>query len=806
MKRRKNYAIVFGVVFLFLVLSMSFTSAVTSPQDSNQNVFQVVSHWFSDLGSKFTGKVIDAPSATGNVIAGAPNLQQCVDCAAPPFGCSYSGGSCTTCGTLVDSATGGPCTGGDIGIMVPEDNPFPSQIGDYKLQSPNNESFCDKSVCLDRMSLEYLNSENSSIIMFIDKISSGEEDYFKFFKSLSLEKNFQGISNLFGIQMEYMGKPKIGQLFWGEKGNQFLIAQYYKRIPIQGGFSSEVVDANANNSVAQWFLGKYPPIPLSNLTSSTCSVDSLTGLTKCNLDQGNSLEAVIQNMTYKISLIAASDQKATFVVNGESFSMSEGTSHVFANLNLYLDSLVIQDFAGGIGQVVFTLSPATKTLPTFDVILNNPTLFPSLGLSTKPEHTIVEFADFQDPYAALASAIPNWTENYSTNYEDLIGLSKKIRQLANEGKIRLVYAPMSFLGQESIDAAQAALCANEQGKFWEMHDLLFSIQPQDKQNVGAYNRARLKLMVKKRSTLDPNKFDSCFDNNETLADVQKAAEISSNFASGSPTFYVDGKQVSSSWSVISGLINGTPATHIRSSCTNLNADALNCTLYVENTPFFEALVVKKITPKDATLLILNKDKVTLGIGESYTFNVTQDNKKIEYKILLKDIFYSSQREDRLNSSSGLTLTGYLTVESGRGSEGSSGRGLNDGFNENINKGVKTIYGTSSVPGLMGEVVAGDSYIQLEISRKLVGTSTNVSSQSDCTSGCYSDGTCYPIGYRVNGTFCSSDKNFTTQLSSNLACQNSFECSSNVCANNQCVSEGLIQKILNWFSRLFGSRA
>ncbi|PJC45698.1 hypothetical protein CO037_00150, partial [Candidatus Pacearchaeota archaeon CG_4_9_14_0_2_um_filter_30_8] len=79
----------------------------------------------------------------------------------------------------------------------------------------------------------------------------------------------------------------------------------------------------------------------------------------------------------------------------------------------------------------------------------------------------------------------------------------------------------------------------------------------------------------------------------------------------------------------------------------------------------------------------------------------------------------------------------------------------------------------------------------------------VSSEADCTSGCYSDGACYPFGYRVNGMYCSSDKTFVTQLGSNLACENSFECGSNLCVNNQCVDQGLFQKILNWFSKLFG---
>jgi len=93
-----------------------------------------------------------------------------------------------------------------------------------------------------------------------------------------------------------------------------------------------------------------------------------------------------------------------------------------------------------------------------------------------------------------------------------------------------------------------------------------------------------------------------------------------------------------------------------------------------------------------------------------------------------------------------------------------------------------------------------SYVEFEvISSK--GNLTNTT--NSCSSGCFSDETCYPIGYRKDGNYCSSDKTFIVQLDSNLACQNSFECSSNLCVNSQCVNEGLFQKILNWFSRLFG---
>ncbi len=71
-------------------------------------------------------------------------------------------------------------------------------------------------------------------------------------------------------------------------------------------------------------------------------------------------------------------------------------------------------------------------------------------------------------------------------------------------------------------------------------------------------------------------------------------------------------------------------------------------------------------------------------------------------------------------------------------------------------------------------------------------------------GCSLEDKCYPLGYRKDGKFCSENKEFSVQLEVGIACENNFECSSNVCASGECIDAGLIRRILNWFKRLFGS--
>jgi len=70
-------------------------------------------------------------------------------------------------------------------------------------------------------------------------------------------------------------------------------------------------------------------------------------------------------------------------------------------------------------------------------------------------------------------------------------------------------------------------------------------------------------------------------------------------------------------------------------------------------------------------------------------------------------------------------------------------------------------------------------------------------------GCNYNGNCLPIGVRTQEDYCDIDRNVKSQLGADEECSNDYECSSNVCVNNQCISQNLIQKILSWFSRFFG---
>jgi len=85
-----------------------------------------------------------------------------------------------------------------------------------------------------------------------------------------------------------------------------------------------------------------------------------------------------------------------------------------------------------------------------------------------------------------------------------------------------------------------------------------------------------------------------------------------------------------------------------------------------------------------------------------------------------------------------------------------------------------------------------------------GENSSTSSTVNTCNGCFLDAACVPVGYRTAGSYCDIGYNLIQFKSTNAQCNNNFECSSNFCISNQCVSPTLIQRIINWFRRLFGA--
>ncbi len=121
--------------------------------------------------------------------------------------------------------------------------------------------------------------------------------------------------------------------------------------------------------------------------------------------------------------------------------------------------------------------------------------------------TIVEFSDFQCPFCErfFTQTLSSIEENY-----------------VDTGKVKFVFKdfPLGF-HQNAQKAAEATECADEQGKFWEMHDKIFENQ----QSLGVDNYKQWA----KDLGLDTDNFDKCLDDGIT------ASEISDDMSDGQKT-------------------------------------------------------------------------------------------------------------------------------------------------------------------------------------------------------------------------------------------------------------------------------
>ena len=73
----------------------------------------------------------------------------------------------------------------------------------------------------------------------------------------------------------------------------------------------------------------------------------------------------------------------------------------------------------------------------------------------------------------------------------------------------------------------------------------------------------------------------------------------------------------------------------------------------------------------------------------------------------------------------------------------------------------------------------------------------------CKDSCAYAGKCYPFGYRKDNKFCSDTTFFSDELAEESACQNNFECTTNVCVSGKCISASFIDQIIAWFKNIFG---
>ena len=125
---------------------------------------------------------------------------------------------------------------------------------------------------------------------------------------------------------------------------------------------------------------------------------------------------------------------------------------------------------------------------------------PVLG-NKDAEVSIVEFSDFQCPFCERA---------YSGAIADF-----KSSSYFTDGQVNFIYKqfPLTSIHPYAQKAAEASLCAGDQGKFWEYHDMLFANQQYlDETSLKSYAQ---------QLGLDSATFNSCLDEDEKKSEVKR---------------------------------------------------------------------------------------------------------------------------------------------------------------------------------------------------------------------------------------------------------------------------------------------
>ncbi len=197
-------------------------------------------------------------------------------------------------------------------------------------------------------------------------------------------------------------------------------------------------------------------------------------------------------------------------------------------LSVLISAFVIYQSLKPVGEIKMI---AEKTRPeTAGLTMGNPAA----------PVVVEEYSDFQ------CIACYRFWKNYEEDF---------INRYVATGDVLFKYVPFSFIGNESIQAAKAALCAEEQGRFWDYHDTLFLNW--NGENTGNFSDKRL-IAFAGAIGLNENDFRSCLKSNRYDKDVQEGlSKGRSAGVNATPSFIVNGKLVYSDalFSTIDGLLN-----------------------------------------------------------------------------------------------------------------------------------------------------------------------------------------------------------------------------------------------------------
>ncbi len=144
--------------------------------------------------------------------------------------------------------------------------------------------------------------------------------------------------------------------------------------------------------------------------------------------------------------------------------------------------------------------------------------------------TIIEFSDYQCPFCRIF-----WRDTLPSIEKEYI----------DTGKVRFIYRDYPLPSHSmAVPFAEATECADDQGSFWEMHDMIF--EEQDKLGEGTITSItpeELSVWAEDLD-LDVEEFDTCMEEHKYIDEIGKDFEDGDKAGvSGTPIFFINGEMI-----------------------------------------------------------------------------------------------------------------------------------------------------------------------------------------------------------------------------------------------------------------------
>ena len=144
--------------------------------------------------------------------------------------------------------------------------------------------------------------------------------------------------------------------------------------------------------------------------------------------------------------------------------------------------------------------------------------------------TLIEFSDFQCPFCARfhIQTLPTIMEEY-----------------IEKGTVKLVFRdfPIQSIHPNAVPASVAAECANEQGKFKQMHDILFEKQ-NEWSNLETVYAIELFNQYSEQINLEQEQFSSCLSTAKYVKEIQNDLNDGRTYGvTGTPGFFIGNQEI-----------------------------------------------------------------------------------------------------------------------------------------------------------------------------------------------------------------------------------------------------------------------